>query len=132
MSITHSQPGHSAVVGSASAAAVAPAPLADYANVHQDRTNLAVHAVAVPVFLAGTVATVAGAVTLAWPIALAGAVAMLVSIGFQGFTHKREPVPFEPFEGPRDAIVSILVEQWITFPRFVASGGFARAWRARR
>jgi hypothetical protein len=27
-------------------------------------------------------------------------------------------------------IARLLVEQWITFPRFVVSGGFARAWRS--
>ena len=26
----------------------------------------------------------------------------------------------------------ILAEQWITFPRYVLSGGFARAWRSAR
>jgi hypothetical protein len=106
-----------------------PSRLAAYTTAHQDRTNLAVHAVAVPVFLAGTVALVGGALTLAWPLAAGGALAMLLSIGVQGAAHKREPVAVAPFAGPRDALARILIEQWLTFPRFVLSGAFSRAWR---
>jgi hypothetical protein len=37
-----------------------------------------------------------------------------------------------PFEGPLDVLSRIVLEQWITFPRFVLSGSFARAWRDAR
>lgn len=32
---------------------------------------------------------------------------------------------------PLDVVVRIFTEQWVKFPRFVASGGFARAWKQR-
>ena len=35
-----------------------------------------------------------------------------------------------PFRGPIDVGSRIFVEQWVTFPRFVLSGGLAQAWRA--
>jgi hypothetical protein len=34
-----------------------------------------------------------------------------------------------PFAGPVDVVSRIFAEQLITFPRFVLSGQFARAWR---
>ena len=63
---------------------------------------------------------------LAAPLALGG---MLLSIALQGRGHRSEFVPPEPFVGPGDAISRILLEQWITFPRFVLSGGWLRALR---
>jgi hypothetical protein len=34
-----------------------------------------------------------------------------------------------PFRGPLDVLVRIFAEQFVTFPRFVLTGGLARAWR---
>ena len=48
----------------------------------------------------------------------------------QGRTHRLERTAPSPFRGPGDVVARIFAEQWFTFPRFVASGGFARAWRA--
>ena len=60
-----------------------------------------------------------------WP-ALAGVV---VAVAAQGRGHKIEARPPAPFRSPLDVVARLLVEQLITFPRFVLSGGFARAWR---
>jgi hypothetical protein len=99
-----------------------------YGDGHRARGTLAVHLATVPLFLAGTVALVL-APWLGWP-ALTGALAMLAAVALQGRTHKREVTPPVPFLGPSDVVSRIFVEQWVTFPRFVLSGGFARAWRA--
>jgi len=64
-------------------------------------------------------------------LAPAGALAMAGAMAMQGAGHRRETVPPAPFQGPRDVLTRIFAEQWITFPRFVSSGAFARAWRAR-
>ncbi len=105
-----------------------------YSTAHRDRTNLLVHAVTAPVFLAGTCALAASpwAAPGAWKLAVAGAglVAMMVAMAAQGRTHRREERAPAPFRGPRDVAARILAEQWITFPRYVLSGAFARAWRA--
>ena len=40
--------------------------------------------------------------------------------------------PFQapmPFSGPDDVVTRLLVEQWVTFPRFVFSGGWYRNLR---
>jgi hypothetical protein len=99
-----------------------------YPDGHRDRVNLALHAATVPLFLAGTVSLAA------WPMAgpaagIAGAAALLASVAAQGRGHKTEQVRPVPFRGRGDFVARFFVEQWVTFPRFVLSGGFADAWR---
>jgi len=103
--------------------------LEHYAGNHLDRRNLVLHVLTVPLFLAGTVLLVAGALVAGW-LALAGLAGMLVAVALQGRGHKHERSAPVPFSGPGDAVTRLFVEQWITFPRFVMSGGFARAWRS--
>ena len=98
---------------------------------HADRTNLLVHVLTVPFFLAGTVAVLASPVLgPVWPAS--GLAGMVVAIDLQGRGHKRERVAPAPFRGPLDVVARLFVEQWVTFPRFVLSGGFAHAWRSGR
>ena len=100
-----------------------------YPGNHRNRRNLVLHIMTVPLFMTGTVAVAAAWL---WPwLAAVGAAAMLVAVAVQGRGHKRETEAPVPFTGPLDVVRRIFVEQWVTFPRFVASGGFARAWRAR-
>lgn len=47
----------------------------------------------------------------------------------QGRGHRLESTAPVPFAGPFDVISRIFVEQLVTFPRFVLSGEFVRAWR---
>jgi hypothetical protein len=57
---------------------------------------------------------------------------MGLSIAIQGRGHGTEPVPAEPFTGMGNAVTRILLEQWVTFPRFALSGGWMRALQAHR
>jgi len=102
---------------------------AGYARFHQSRANLLLHIVLVPLFLAGNVALVVGLIRLSWIEALTGIALMAFSMALQGRGHRGEPVPPIPFAGPANALIRILLEQWITFPRFVLTGGWARALR---
>jgi hypothetical protein len=63
-------------------------------------------------------------------VALGGLAAMIVSVILQGRGHKIEVNPPEPFTGPKNAVSRIFLEQWVTFPRFVLSGGWRRALNA--
>lgn len=100
-----------------------------YPGGHHDRRNLVLHALTVPLFMAGTLILVAS-VALASPgTALGGALALPLALGLQGRGHRRERTPPVPFRGPLDAAARLVIEQWVTFPRFVLGGGFARAWR---
>jgi hypothetical protein len=99
-----------------------------YPDNHAARRNLMLHVASVPVFQLGTVGLVLAPFTsLAW--ALGGAVAMVGAVALQGKGHKMEHVAPVPFRSPWDALSRIFAEQWVTFPRFVLSGGLARAWR---
>ncbi len=103
--------------------------LREYPNGHRDRRNLLVHAVTVPLFMAGTCALLLAPISSAW--LLAGALpAMLLPVALQGRTHRLEAVAPIPFRGPADVAARLFVEQWVTFPRFVLNGGFGWHWRA--
>lgn len=111
-----------------------------YPRVHAARGNLLIHILTVPIFIGGTLAVVIGAASaiggMPWTTSLAtaagGLVAMALAVAAQGAGHAREAERPEPFRGPGDVIARLLLEQWITFPRFVLTGGFARALRASR
>ena len=103
-----------------------------YPRYHGSRANLLIHIVAVPLFLAGNVALALALWRGAWPLALVALSGMGVSLALQGRGHRMEQVPPEPFAGPGQALARLFFEQWLTFPRFVLSGGFRRALAAAR
>ncbi|HEV2112386.1 MAG TPA: Mpo1-like protein [Gammaproteobacteria bacterium] len=103
-----------------------------YAGYHRNRNNLLLHIFAVPLFWLGTVLLVMGLTGLAWRPLTAGAVCIVVSMAVQGRGHKFELTPPAPFTGPWNFIGRLFFEQWITFPRFVLSGGWARNFTAGR
>ena len=97
-----------------------------YSRNHRDRANLLIHMVGVPVFIAGTLAFVTQVTRAQW---FGAAVAMVVAVAafaVQGIGHKRERVAPEPFSGPGDFVARVFAEQFITFPRFVLMGQWAR------
>jgi hypothetical protein len=102
---------------------------ANYTPAHKSRKNLAVHAITNPLFLSGTLVIVTSPLG-GWHSAITGAALMILALAVQGWGHKREAEPPIPFRGPADVVQRFFVEQWINFPRFVFSGGFARAWRS--
>jgi hypothetical protein len=54
---------------------------------------------------------------------------MAVSMALQGRGHRGEVNPPVPFSGAGNALARIFLEQWITFPRFVLTGGWWQAFR---
>jgi len=94
---------------------------------HTTRLNLLLHILTVPIFEMGTL-TLLGSLAIAPVYALLGLAMMVGAMAVQGQGHAREPQPPVRFRGPLDVIARILAEQWIAFPRFVITGGFARAW----
>jgi hypothetical protein len=100
----------------------------NYPAGHRDRRNLLVHALTAPVFQAGTVALLLSPFVSGW-LAPVGLGAMAATITLQRRTHRLERKAPVPFRGPLDVVARFLAEQWLTFPRYVASGGFGRAWR---
>jgi uncharacterized membrane protein YGL010W len=104
----------------------------DYSAKHRDRGNLLLHIVVVPLFQLGTLALIYGAVAGRFGVAALGVAAMVVSIVMQGRGHRRERETPTAFSGTDDVVTRLLVEQWVTFPRFVLSGQWYRNLRGAR
>ena len=102
----------------------------DYAGKHRDRANLLLHLVVVPVFQAGTVILLAGLLLRSALAIGVGLVCLVAALVLEGRGHARERETPTPFDGPLDFASRFFVEQWVTFPRFVLSGGWRRAFRA--
>lgn len=103
-----------------------------YSRYHRSRPNLLIHMVAVPLFLGGTIAlllAVAELSLIAFTVAFG---CIVVAIALQGRGHRLEAVPPEPFSGPFNFVARLFLEQWVTFPRFVLSGGWSAALRGHR
>ena len=97
---------------------------ADYAAKHRSRTNLLIHIVAVPLFQISTLLLLYGAWQRASGVVGVSVACLVASLVMQGRGHRLEVEPPTPFGGAGDAIRRIVTEQWITFPRFVLSGGW--------
>ncbi len=103
--------------------------IAGYPNFHRSRANLLIHIVAVPFFLFCNVLLIRALLGFSIRAAIIALLGMAASMAIQGRAHRAESLPTEPFAGPWDAILRIFLEQWITFPRFVLTGGWLRALR---
>ena len=103
-----------------------------YPKYHQSRPNLLIHIVAVPFFLFGTIALVGAIARLSLLLFAVAVGCILVAVALQGRGHRLEPVPPEPFSGPLNFVSRLFFEQWVTFPRFVLSGGWLAALRKAR
>jgi uncharacterized membrane protein YGL010W len=100
-----------------------------YAGYHQSRRNLLIHIVAVPLFLVGTIMLVGAAATLSLRLLAVAIGCIFVAFALQGRGHRFEPVPPAPFSSPVNFVARLFLEQWVTFPRFVLSGGWLAALR---
>ena len=98
----------------------------DYVAKHRDRGNLLMHIAAVPLFQLATLGLIGALAGRSATAAVIALVAMVVALVLQGRGHRREAEAPTPFDGPADFLSRFVVEQWITFPRFVLSG----AWSA--
>jgi hypothetical protein len=102
-----------------------------YHRGHRNRTNLLIHLLTVPCFIAGTGALLLAPFAAVVWLPCAGLAGLLLAIVAQGRGHRMEKVAPVPFDGPLDVARRLLSEQLFTFPRFVLTGGFAKAWRGK-
>jgi hypothetical protein len=103
-----------------------------YPRYHQLRANLLWHLILVPMFVAGNILLVVALLRASILLGVAGVAAMIISISLQGTGHRKEQVPPEPFTSKGNAIARIFLEQWVTFPLFVWSGRWWRAFKTAR
>lgn len=102
-----------------------------YHHKHRNPTNLVLHLIAVPLFILGALLVLSGLFSLDLGQVFIGIIALIAGLGMQRHGHRLETEQPEPFSSRKDAIGRLLVEQFITFPRFVLSGAWWRAWRDR-
>jgi len=100
-----------------------------YPRYHQSRINLLIHIIAVPLFLLGTIVLAAAIIQVSLLLAAVAIGCIVVAVALQGRGHRLEAVPPEPFSGPLNFVSRLFLEQWVTFPRFVISGGSGAALR---
>ncbi|MCU7650081.1 terminase [Pseudomonas piscis] len=102
-----------------------------YPNSHQHPTNLVLHLIAVPLFIVGFLLIASGVFSLSLLSLAIGVIGILAALGLQRHGHSLETQTSEPFTDRQDAVQRLLVEQFVTFPRFVLSGAWWRAWLQR-
>ncbi len=103
-----------------------------YADNHRHPTNLVLHVIAVPLFILAALLIIDGVLSLSISSLAIGVIGLIAALGIQRHGHSLEGQQPEPFDSKSDAVKRLLVEQFVTFPRFVLSGGWWRAWKERR
>jgi hypothetical protein len=98
----------------------------DYAAKHRNRLNLLLHIVSVPLFQIGSLILLCAVIALSGAAAAVGVICMVGALAAQGRGHRLEPETPTPFDGAADFVSRFFLEQWVTFPRFVMSGGWYR------
>lgn len=102
-----------------------------YAANHRNSTNLALHLLAVPLFILAALLLLDGVWSLSLTSIAVGVIGLVAALGLQGHGHRLERQPPEPFANRKDAVSRLLMEQFVTFPRFLLSGAWWRAWKER-
>jgi phage terminase small subunit len=103
----------------------------NYAVNHRHPANLVLHLIAVPMFILGTLLIIDGLFSFSFSSLAIGVIGLIAALGFQRHGHTLEKQSPELFANQGDAVKRLLVEQFITFPRFVLSGAWWRAWKER-
>jgi hypothetical protein len=101
-----------------------------YDQFHASKVNLLLHIVFVPVFLWGTIGLLSAVLRFHFFGIIAALILMATAFLLQGLGHQTEAIKSIPFASPSNALKRILIEQWITFPKFVISGGWWKAFNA--
>ncbi|KAF1030529.1 MAG: hypothetical protein GAK37_01286 [Pseudomonas sp.] len=102
-----------------------------YPQHHQHPANLALHMIAVPLFIVGFLLIASGVFSLSLISFAIGVVGIVAGLALQRQGHRLEARASEPFSDTQDAIQRLVLEQFVTFPRFVLSGAWLKAWRQR-
>lgn len=116
-------------------AEVVDAQWSDYSERHRHKTNLLIHIVTVPLVWLAAI-EVAGALLLmligvgglkifVWALIMVAA-----SLFAQNYGNQMEAVKPRPFTNAKDFAINAAAEQFVTFPRFVLTGGWLRNFQA--
>ncbi|WP_282343070.1 MULTISPECIES: Mpo1-like protein [Pseudomonas] len=101
----------------------------DYAATHRHPTNLLLHLIAVPLFIVASLLLLIGLLGASLLPVVLGVIGLVAALALQRQGHKREEYAVDAHQ---ECLQEVLLEQFVTFPRFVLSGGWWRAWKRRR
>lgn len=103
----------------------------NYGEAHRNKTNLIVHLFAVPMFIVAIFGIAIAIARLSLLIGAASLVAIVLSLALQGKGHALEKKRASSFTGVQDFVSRMLAEQFVTFPRFLLSGGWSNNFNRR-
>lgn len=103
----------------------------DYSERHRNKVNLLIHIVTVPLIWWAVIQSVGGLILILIGV---GGLAMLVyaviliaiALFAQRHGNGMEEIKPAPFTNAKDFAMNAAAEQFVTFPRFVLSGGWLR------
>jgi uncharacterized membrane protein YGL010W len=98
--------------------------------VHRNRTNLLIHLFAVPLFVLGNLLVIS-AIVLGWRFLAVGLICAILAFAIQGIGHSLELQRPPPFISLRDFLGRLYAEQLCNFWRFLFSGKWYAALRAK-
>ena len=100
-----------------------------YAPSQRDWVNLLIHLFAVPMFWIGTLDALGALLFSGLLHALGALLLMALALFAQALGNAREKNPPEPYADGWDFARRAAAEQFVTFPRFLLSGGWWRNFR---
>jgi len=100
----------------------------DYATTHRHPTNLLLHLIAVPLFIVASLLLLGGLLGASLLPVVLGLIGLVAALALQRHGHKREE---QRAAADQECLQELLLEQFVTFPRFIFSGAWWRAWKRR-
>lgn len=101
-----------------------------YEECHHDQTNLALHMLALPLFIVACLVLVSALLNLDLLTLILGGLGLSAALALLAQGHRFE-AGADP-RHPENSLPHLLLEQFLTFPWFVLSGAWRRAWKARQ
>jgi hypothetical protein len=107
----------------------------DYSERHRNKTNLIIHVVTVPLVWLAAI-EVAGALLLmligvgGLKIFVWALIMVAIALFAQNYGNQMEAVKPPPLTNAKDFAINAAAEQFVTFPRFVLTGGWLRNFQA--
>ena len=102
-----------------------------YHRYHRSMVNIAIHLIAVPLFIVAFLFLIVSLVFFNLPTLLWSISALMLAMLLQAIGHQKEHLAPEKFTGVSNFIVRLLLEQFVTFPKFVCVSGIAYLKRGR-
>ena len=103
-----------------------------YSEAHQNKSNLIVHIFAVPLFIAAIFGIAIAIFRFSLLLGAISLTTIILSLALQKKGHSFERNQPPNFTGVWDFLSRLLTEQFITFPRFLLTGGWSRNLSCRR